>query len=280
MKKLAAVLFLAPLAAVAPLPAASPAPNPGLVMQLDLIDHTKGGAVTTLTTSVEGRNLKMNMPAGSQGTSNEMIFHGAEREMLMIDHARKSYIVIDEATLKDLVGQVSAAMQQVEEAMKNMPPEQRAMMEQMMKQRGMGPAPAAPKPTELRRTGERGDQHGFAAEKYEVLRDGRKIREVWVTPWDRIDGANDARAVFEEMADMMKETMEALAKSPMGGALADQNSFEHLKALGGYPVVTREFDENGTLETETVLKSATRKELAPADFQPPAGYAKQTMGGR
>jgi hypothetical protein len=56
------------------------------------------------------------------------------------------------------------------------------MVEKMMPGRGMGGAAAAPR-RKLCRTGERATHSGYATEQPEVLENGRRKWEFWVTPW-------------------------------------------------------------------------------------------------
>ncbi len=55
--------------------------------------------------------------------------------------------------------------------------------------------------------------------------------------------------------------------------------FDRMKEMNGLPVESREFSSSGSLTGESVLKSATRRSLDAAEFEPPAGYKKQDMGG-
>jgi hypothetical protein len=63
----------------------------------------------------------------------------------------------------------------------------------------------------------------------------------------------------------------------LAGAMANVNPFEHLTAMNGFPVVTREFADDGSLESETVLRSARREQLDPVEFDPPPGYDREDM---
>jgi hypothetical protein len=113
--------------------------------------------------------------------------------------------------------------------------------------------------------------------KYEVFRDGRKTREMWVTDWKNVEAGSESAAVFEDMASFFHEMMENLPDFGGGGPGPDDNVFEHMKELGGFPVVTREFAEDGSLEGESVLRSALRRTIDPDEFEPPAGYKRQEM---
>jgi hypothetical protein len=279
MRKFALMLALAPMLAATTLPAA-PAQTTGVVIEFETKDLTSSTPPDLTTASIAGKNMRMSM-AGERGQNNDVIFLGDRREMIMVEHGSKSYIVMDEATIKSLATQMSSAMAQMEEMLKGVPAEQRAMVEQMMASRGMGAPGAAPKktPTELRRTGERATHSGYPCVKFEVLRDSRVIREFWVTEWTNIEGGADARVAFEQMAAMMQEMLNAFSQSSFGGMVSiDEPMFEYMTQINGYPVVTRELNASGAVRNETSLKSSTRKAIPASTFEPPDGYTRQNIG--
>jgi hypothetical protein len=51
-----------------------------------------------------------------------------------------------------------------------------------------------------------------------------------------------------------------------------------MRELGGYPVLTREFDGSGRAESESRLKSARSSDIDPALFDPPQGYRRKDLG--
>ena len=114
-----------------------------------------------------------------------------------------------------------------------------------------------------------------------MTRDGHKIREMWVTDWDNLEGGEETVEAFEDMADFFREMLDSIPN--MGGGSGppgmDDNVFEHMKDLGGFPVLTREFGDDGSLEGETGLRSAKRQTIDPDAFEPPSGYKRQEMFG-
>jgi len=60
-------------------------------------------------------------------------------------------------------------------------------------------------------------------------------------------------------------------KSGAPGGTGD-DVFQHIKDLNGFPVLTREFGDDGSLTGESVLRSAKRQSLYAAVFAPPSGY--------
>ncbi len=255
--------------------------NPGVVYEIEVKDHDASPPRTEETmVQVEGKNLAMSVAAGDRGGKGEMIFRGDRREMIVVDHDEKTYVVIDEAAMAHLGGAISEAEAAMAEAMKNLPEKQRKELEKMMKGGMMPGAQAARPKTEVKRTGERETKAGYPCAKYDVLRDGQKTRELWVTDWDNLEGGDEAREAFTALADFFAEMLASLPQDGLlGGALAGgDNMFAEMKEIDGFPIVSRGFDDDGSLEEESTLRSATRRTLDPTEFEPPAGYKRQSMG--
>ena len=255
----------------------------GVVYEIEVTDHEQSPPKTeSIQAAVEGRHLKMGIASKGKGSQGEMIFRGDRREMVVVDHDDRSYHQMDAETIKALGGQVSAAMAQVQEALKNVPEDKRAMVEQMMKQKMPDAAAAPQRPkSELKKTSERATHSGYPCVKYEVLRDGRKVRELWVTDWSNVEGGSDVVGAFEDMADFFTEMLDSLPSFGQESGPMGDPAFEHLREIGGFPVITREFDDDGSLEAESTLKSSRRQTLDPDAFEPPSGYKRQEMfGGR
>lgn len=241
--------------------------------------------------SVEGKNLKMEILPGrdsSRKGKDEAIFRGDRRQMVVVDHHDKAYMVMDTATMSKMGGQVQGQMQQaskeLEKHLAQLGPKQREIAEKMIKG-GLGSVTGAAPPavarsrSEYRRTSERATKQGYPCVKYEVLKDGEKTQELWVTDWGKVQGGQQAADAFEEMADFFKEMMDSISDTMGGGAglFGENNPIESFTEIGGFPVVTRDF-EGGELESETVLESVTERDLDPDAFEPPKGYRLRTMG--
>ena len=249
----------------------------GIVYEIEVKDHEqsppKDGSVEM---RAEGRNLSIDVLPGESGRGRgKMIWRGDRREMVVVDDDEKSYVVMDKESLGQLAGQAAGAMGQMQEALKNVPADKRAMIEEMMKRQMPQQAPERPG-TELRKTGERATHSGYPCVRYDVLRGGEKIRELWVTDWDNVEGGEDVVEAFESMADFFQEMLDSLPSFGQGGPATDP-VFAHMREIGGFPVVTRTF-EGGELEDESTLRSAARRTLDPSEFEPPAGYKRRSMG--
>lgn len=171
-------------------------------------------------------------------------------------------------------GQMARAMEQMQETLKDMPPEQRQTMEQMMRsqmaQPGQGPQGCREPRIEVRRTGQQATIAGFPAVRYDVFADGRPESEVWIAPgitaWRELDPQRLAWFAAE-IAKIAGCGGGARAGGPLGGEAVWQLAGE------GYPVRSV---HPGSATTVEVVKAETRA-IPAAEFQPPAGFARKTL---
>lgn len=191
-----------------------------------------------------------------------------EDEFLMLDHEKKNYMVLDEATLEGMGEQVNAAMKEMEAQLANLPPEQRAMVEQMMRGQmgGMGMQPRVPV-FEVRNLGS-GSWRSYDCRLAELLEDGEKIQEICAVDFDEVDGSGAIRESFLRMGKMLSKMYESM---PFGGKGA-RNPMEMLNELDGFPVRAVEF-ENDKPMRETVLESSTQKAIDAGIFEVPENYS-------
>lgn len=287
---------LAPLCAITAIAFATPTAA-GVVLEIESKD-LRTSKIMHSQVKAEGRQLKMTvMPADAKakGGRATMIFHADRKEMIVLDDDAKSFLVLNEAAMasmggqvKDAQGQADVAMDRMKEALENVPEEQRAMIEKMMKDQG-GQAPRMSQgvmprtsPAKLQKAGETKTVNGFATTKYEVYRDRQKTRELWVTGWSEIEGGKEVAALFGEMADFHRDMMASFSghsgMSGMAPGPAHDAMFEHMKDMEGVPVLTREF-EDGKTASESSLQSAKKVKIDAAEFQPPKGYTKRSMMG-
>lgn len=251
----------------------------GVVFEIETKDHEQGGRVYSTEVMVQGKNIKVGIaPSEKGGEDRDMIFRGGAdpREMIVVNHADASYSTMDKEAIDAIAGQVSGAMLQMEKALENVSEDKRAMVEQMMKQRMPGQKPQVSKSV-LENTGVKETRHGYPCVKYIVRQDGEIVRVLWVTDWSNIDGAKGVGGAFEEMADFFTELLDSMPRFGSQQSFGD-TTWEHMKELGGFPVVTRELAEDGLLESETILRSARRQTLDPDAFEPPSGYKRMSMG--
>ena len=123
----------------------------------------------TGTMMVEGNKLKMSMD--DEGNKQPtVIYRGDREEMLLVNNGDRTWRVMDKATMIHLGQQITPAMEQMqkqmEEALKNMPPERRAMMEKMFAGQGLDPGMIGGKrEMHIKKTGETQTINGYPCVK-------------------------------------------------------------------------------------------------------------------
>jgi len=252
----------------------------GVVFEVETTYHSGSPGVETSEMYVDKPNLKMEIISRRDGTASRQqdtaIFRGDRREMVVINHEEQYYMVMDAGVAKRVSNPMNDMMKQLEGHLEGLDPKQREMMENMLKgQGGAVGGPAKRMKNEYRQSGERATKKGYPCVKYEVLRGGEKTQELWVTDWRHIKGRAETEATFKEMAAFWEEMMDSFGGGFMGGD--DGPEIDVFAEIGGFPVVTRDF-KGGELESESVLQSVTQRDLDPADFEPPAGYKRRSMG--
>ena len=173
-------------------------------------------------------------------------------------------------------GHMAQAMKQMQESMKDMPPEQRKMMEEMMRS-WMPKTEGAPQDcpesrVEMKKTGEQATIAGYPAVRYDVLIDGKPDSELWlakgIAAWRELDPQKLKRFA----AEMAKLAPRCGRGQRQRGFRGDDPSWKLAKE--GYPVRTVHRSNGST--TLEVVKAETRAVPA-TEFQPPAGFTRQTL---
>jgi uncharacterized protein DUF4412 len=231
---------------------------------------TSGGTTTTHQTQIEKTRMRSEF-ASPTGRRQIVIFDGAAQVLRMIDEQAKTYTEMSKDDAERMRAQMDSAMAVMQQQMQNLPPEQRARMEALMKGRGAAMSGAAASPTEYKKVGT--DKVGkWACDKYEGTKNGEKVSEVCtVGPAALGFAASDfdvARQLGEFFATMMPQAAEGLFR--MGSAAPGPNSF------AGLPVRFVTF-RGGAPGTTSEVTDASRQSFPDALFQVPAGYQKREL---
>jgi hypothetical protein len=170
--------------------------------------------------------------------------------------------------MKQLGQQMAGMSAQMEAAMKNMTPEQRAMMEKMMK--GKMPQAAAAAPKTVYTAKGSGSVNGFSCTKYEGDLGAQKESELCAALPAQLKLTPADLQIFEKMRKFSSDLVSALANSPMRASVPKGYGFE--SGYEGFPIQKTEF-ENGQATKRGELKSITRVSFTDADFS--LGNAKK-----
>jgi uncharacterized protein YneF (UPF0154 family) len=212
---------------------------------------------------------------GGRMRSNDADGDGAifkNKTIYALKSGDKTYTMVDKATMDRMGGQLAEARKKMEAQLAGMPPERRAMMEQMMSQ--MGGAPGGKQPRrEVKKTGRSESVAGFKCTIWEVTLDGEKHQELCSTPASALPGGAEVLATMKEIGEMMEGLTAGL------GPMAQRSSKEEWKdvaKIGGVPILTRDFD-GGKASSEMRLAVIRSQPVPASTFEVPAGYKQRTM---
>ena len=228
------------------------------------------GAVTTNQIQIEKTRMRAET-ADPNGRRQAMVFDGSAQVMRTIDDQAKTYTEMTKADFDRMGAQMSGAMTQLQDQMKNMPPEARARMEEMMKGRGM--APPASAPISYAKIGT--DKVGkWTCDKYEGSRNGEKVSEICTVSPAALGFTAADFEVTKQMAEFFAKLVPQGAEQMFRMGTGTANGFS------GLPVRTVTFT-NGAPSGTTEITEAGRQSFPDTTFAVPAGYAKrEMMGGR
>ena len=248
----------------------SPTSYAGAVMDMVILDAS-GEEIERAKIYAQSNMIRMD-ELGGDHSDISMIFLGDK--LLYVDHDDKSYVALDETMMDDLSAQIDEAMAELEKQLAGMPPEQRAMVEEMMKgqMQGLMPEQAGSRPAPRIEPMGSGRWQSYDCQKYAVFEGDEKIQELCAAELDDIDGADQAMDAFRSMGEYIMKMAESM---PM---MADQglNPGELMDEIDGFPVLTIDY-ENGTVVTQSSLQSITEEDIAPAMFAAPEGYQQRDL---
>lgn len=188
-----------------------------------------------------------------------IIYPGSGTSLTVVEHSKQRYMIIDEEFADSVSSQVDAAMAQMQAQLAQLPPEQRAMMEQMMKDRM--PAMQGEKSVqEFRRTGRSIEIAGFECDEGELLKNGKREFTMCISSPKEIGmPAADYRALgaaFKAMADLV------------GKFSPGTSEMFNLELIGGVPIMSD--DQDG--DNDSKLESASFASIDEERLKVPENY--------
>ncbi len=252
--------------AIVMLALAAPASAQGVTM---VMRNTVGGQTTTQQVQMDRTHIRAETQAG--GDTVAFVYDGPAKTVRMINLTKKSYTEMDQAQMQRMGQQVNAAMAAMQAQLKNMPPEQQKMMQDLMKGRGLPGAGTPAERTVYKRAGT-GKVGQWSCARHDGYRGAEKVAEVC---------AVDAAALGLTAADFEAATQLAeVIKGMMPGA-SDQLSFNGTIESQGFPgvAVRRVTLHNGAPQLTTELTEVRRGPIPASAFATPAGFTRETMPG-
>lgn len=193
-------------------------------------------------------------------------------DIIYLDHQTKTYFLMDEAMFEDVADQMNEAMKAMEAELAKLPPDQRAMVEEMMKGEMAGLMGSEPAPAEPLRVEPAGSDNwnDYACKRYVAYEGSTKVNDICLADLDNITGVEETNATFRNMAMKLAKMAESLPMQPG----TPPNLMELIESAEGVPVHAITF-ENGKAVNEMSMESVVEKDLDAALFATPADYKRR-----
>lgn len=194
---------------------------------------------------------------GAEGGS--FIYRADKQLFWSLNDKDKTYVEMTKKDLEKMAGQMDSAMAEMQAELKNLPPEQRAMVEKMM----AGKAGGKPEPARRYLKRASAEKVGvWKADRYEWAE--AKCKEtIWATTSATPVTASDM-AVLKDMSAFFGK----LAKGKTRGLAFDRES----AGVKGVPV--KAVISDGKTMTTTELKEIKKSDFPAGTFEVPNGYKK------
>lgn len=204
---------------------------------------------------------------GPQADQMTSIYDSSKNHFIILDHVRKNYYIMDEATINKQIKMMNEMRTQMEQRMKaqleQMPAEQRQMMEQRMQAMINPPEIPAMK---IVKTGETSNINGIKCSRLDVYRGDQRTREVCVADPKAINISEADYSTMRSMFAYMKKMAETFSRqSPMAG-----NENAMMADMEGIPVEMRDLKMGFSSRLEGVGNDSLDAQL----FNIPEGYQK------
>ncbi len=213
-------------------------------------------------------------PERQRDMNASVIFRGDRQHLVVLDHNKKSYFILDDQVIGRVSGQLGPMMAQMEAQLAKLPPEQREMARRMMESRMPGTATGADKeqiPHRVEARPETKEINGYSCQLFEVFRGRKKVSSVWSTR--EVDYKNLTNLFLELNSFSRKIRQSARFANFETGA-----DFLGFDGLEGFPILVETFEDGNLVQRTSFTKvGASGKAIS---FEPDPGYKPQNPGGK
>lgn len=201
------------------------------------------------------------------------IFDSAKGVITMVsEHERVYASGKPEDFCKGMKEMMDAAKEQMDAAMANIPPEQRAMMEEMMKQSmpAESAGPVAKPSVSIQKAGSGGKVAGWDTDKYKVMVDGNLYEEVWLV------SDSTLKKDIEKVDFSIFQKFSSCTEDQYGRGQDPEDTPEYMELMKeGFQVKTVSHGDVEHHSSDTV--SLEKRDIPESEFKVPAGYRKVSI---
>lgn len=229
-------------------------------------------AVSQVQIAIQDHLMRIEHSGKVSADQPQVIFNSQTGELIIIDDAERSFTRIDKATREAMAQKLASVKVQMEAQFAAMPPEQRQMMESMMKDSPLSAmfGKQVKKDIQYKKTAQSETAAGYACAVHEKYVDGKKQSDFCIAAADKIQGGTE---VFAMMQSLMAVFNEAASLLPMQD---DDNPWLDMQSLKGIPLKVTSYDQ-GAVKEKMSLKGITSTKHDAKLFSVPAGYRENKI---
>ena len=230
-------------------------------------EQSSGKQKMNTTMKIKNGKIRFTPPAQDK---NYSIYDSNNNQLTHIDTAQKQYLTMDEKTIEQQAKQAKLRMEKMrlamQDKMKDMPPEQKKQVEQMMNNHlaQVDNTQEAPK-FDQKKTSRTETLFGIQCSVYEVYLKGMKHSELCMTNPDQMGISDNDAQTLMQMQKFMKR-MQKVAQNMMGSNAAAAD-------IEGIPLHTTFYNPDGSISLQTRLLSLSTETLDNATVLLPADYS-------
>ena len=209
---------------------------------------------------------RLRMELSGEEENQIIIFRGDKNVFWVINKEDETYFEMTQDDIVKLKSQMAKMQEMMKEQMKNMPAEQRKMMEEMMPT--AMPGKKKEKVTYTKK--ESGVKVGkWTTTHYIGTAGGKKSDELWTVEWSQVGFKREDFTVMTKMADFFS----ALSQDATDFMKVGSEDWEKEMGISGMPVRWIDIINEGST-SEGSVQDIIKKSLEPSLFDLPSGYEK------
>lgn len=241
---------------------------------IEQVSYNKGDSIKKKgKIFIKDNKIKFVEEPNGQGVA---IFDLNTGEMIQIDNEGKRYVVANPEDYFKFVQDITNKMKtELENQLSQLPPEQRARAEEMMKSEAIA-LPGQEKKARnmtLKKTDLSETIAGYKSSKYEIYEDGKLSEEIWISNDIGFDNELD----MKKMANYMSEIKKISEKAGAGQSNWDEEEkiFKEVYE-SGFPTRSVDYSSGGKVYIEEIVK-VNKADISDSEFEAPVGYSKVTL---
>lgn len=232
-------------------------------------ENSSKGKKVQMTRYIDSNKVRFDTE-GSKG--KQSIIYRVDKDVFwVINHSDKTYVEIT----RDDMRKIKQMMDMMKKQMEQLPPEKRAEMEKMMKQK-MGDSMEKIKYKKVK-SGIKVNQ--WTCDEYMGYVGSAKKSELWTAPFSSVGLNVNDFAAMKKMSEFFSEMAGGFFSKDMFRSDIIPGQQKTADDFSGVPV-KGQFYKDGVMASSMEIKEIKRETLAPSLFELPAGYTKKKAGER